>query len=292
MSSITMGTLHEARELRDAGRLDESVTFYQKFLESQPDHINAQLELAKVLSLLHRHSEAATHFRNVVETTPDFAEGLRSLAECLRLLGSLDEAERYCRLAADAEPDNAMTHLILAGLLSSKEDFKNAMSEYQLALSLNPELAEAHCGIGALLANRSDLESAIEEFEITLHSRPDYFRARFGLANVLARIAARSADHGDLLRAADAYKQALKLRPDDARSLKGRGHIEFLLGNYCEAEAALRMAVQAGPCDRGSYELLAKIQLKSHRWFSAVKTMHTFLLVASSAHSKRPDAKQ
>lgn len=99
--------------LRDQDRLEEAEACLQKMVSARPDYALGHYNLALVLRDLDRIDEAIAHYRRAVSLQPEFAQAHNNLANLLKEEGRLEEAIEHYRQAVQLDPGNASAAYLL-----------------------------------------------------------------------------------------------------------------------------------------------------------------------------------
>jgi len=172
-------------------------------------------------------------------------EGRPNLYSIVRPLAAVREAQEdyHAALALYEEiltlsPDDPEFLHRRAYVLSELKDYARAAANYQHALELKPDDAWAHNGLGSLREKEGDLEGAVEAYSRAIAARPDeaaFVRNRASTLIALNRLDEARAD----------CEAASRLAPDDAYTRGRWGDLHLALGEWAEAEARYRAALEA-----------------------------------------------
>src|SRR5690606_23793030 len=184
--------LREAVSLHQAGRLDEALPAYHRFLDENPDN-PAALQLLGLLhsqrgeyaaaieymraslTLFPEQPEVANNLGNALSRNGQVEEAISSYAEAVRLqpryrdawrnlglaqssAGRYDDAEASFRRCLELDPNDAAAWLALGNVHKRCERFGPAIECYEKALALRPDYPEAHHNIGVCKRMQSDPE--------------------------------------------------------------------------------------------------------------------------------------
>jgi len=140
----------------------------------------------------------------------------------------------------------------LAEALVSAGRREEAVPHFRAATEINPLDPIGQLSLGYEAMNQGNAAEALSRFQKVLEAQPD--------ASVLAYARRGSASiyrhRGDNLRAAENYRAALALSPDDAESLVGLGSLALRSGDPSQAATFYDRAVAVQPTDV-NYLLLA-----------------------------------
>jgi tetratricopeptide (TPR) repeat protein len=197
--------------LRDPRRRGAAAAQFAEALRLQPDRKSARRKLALAWSgLPGRLPEAIAQYRVLLAQDPSDPQLHDGLGLALaRTPGGLDAGITEYREALRLKPDFAEAHNDLGLALARSGRLGDAIAEFQEALRLEPELAGAHNNLGlawTMLPGR--MNDAIAQFQAALRLDPTFAPGWHSLGLAWARI-------GDLPAAAEAFRQELRLAPDN-----------------------------------------------------------------------------
>jgi tetratricopeptide (TPR) repeat protein len=188
------------------GRLDEAETFFSRAVRSDASMTGAHMNLAYLYLLKREPEKTASELKEALRLEPGNTEAGYRLAWLLLSLGRVDEC------------------------ISLVEKLKASQT---LSAPLLGVLGDAYLKKGNKVASLSALKRAVE-------LRPDEAAYRFALG-----ISWLSAPP-DLQEAEQAFRQFLKLRPDDALGQLHLGYVLLKEKQYAEARELLEKSIQTG----------------------------------------------
>jgi Flp pilus assembly protein TadD len=178
----------------------------------RPGNAVAYFNLANALLEIPGHlDDAIAQYEEALRLKPDYAEAHNSLGFAwAQMPGHLDDARAQFEAALRLDPNSAGAHTNLGNVWSATPGRVNdAIAEYETALRLNPAYAEAHFNLGqAFLKISGRLNDAVSHFEAVVRLRPDYAPGWHSLGLSWYQL-------GNLSAAAAAFRQELRLSPDD-----------------------------------------------------------------------------
>jgi len=236
-----LATYNLATALHDLGRLNESITYYQKTLEINPNDVPAQCDLGNALMEQGQTTEAIACFHKVLEIQPNYPEALYNLGNALVKYGNLKEAITQYRKALEISPDHAHAHYNLGNALAQEGDLEEAIAQYTKALEIHPEYLEAHYNLGNAFFKSGRLNEAIAQYKKVLELQPAYGGAFNNLGTAYTQL-------GRVSEAMGAYRKALDLQPENTDALN---NLAWALATCPQAAlrdgaAALALAKKAG----------------------------------------------
>ena len=166
-----IGSIERAR-----GASDDAIVHFRAALDSQPDYVEASLNLGLTLIDKHEIAEAITVLRRAIELRPDSAEAFVALGDALRQSGQIEEASERYEQALRNTPDSiaALNNLTVIRATSRVPALRNGVEAVALA-----------------------------ERALKISGANDPF--------FLQKLAAAYAENGDFVRAIDCAERALTL---------------------------------------------------------------------------------
>ncbi|RLK45717.1 tetratricopeptide repeat protein [Cupriavidus plantarum] len=138
--------------------------------------------------------------------------GMVPAEKALREKRYSDAIAAFDRVLA-TNPRNAQARFERAWALAQSGREDEAMRAFNEMAQDFPELPEPHNNLALMYAKRGDLKRAESELLLAIESRPDFAIAYTNLGDVYRRMAA------------EAYNNALRRNPGDARAAEGLRHV-------------------------------------------------------------------
>jgi Flp pilus assembly protein TadD len=238
------------------GRQADAIVEYEQAVRLQPDYAEAHNNLGIVLAQMPgRLADAVVHYEAALRLKPDSARAHNNLANALaqmpgRLADAIAEYEQALRL----QPDYSEAHSNLGAVLAQMPGrLADAAVHYQAAVRLQPDSARAHNNLGAVLAQMPGrLADAVVHYEAALRLKPDFAEAHDNHGLALAQMPGRLKD------AVVEHRAALRLRPDYAPGWHNLGAALYHLGDLPAAAEAFREEVRLSPDDPAARQALAE----------------------------------
>lgn len=221
-----------------SGRMEEALRLLAEATRMAPTDAEYATNLAIVLAETGRIGEALAAFRHAVAVDPDHAPAQVGLAAALAEAGDLEAAEAACRRALSRRPDDPEILRELGLLLALAGKGAEALGCFRRALDRAPDDGRLEADLGAALLERGEATSALPHLRRARDlgiDEPGLF-CNLGVAlNHLNR----------LDDAAQAYRSALALDPDDGDAAAQLFHLAQRLCDWTETEAlAARLDAQ------------------------------------------------
>jgi choline-sulfatase len=228
---------------------EAAVSGLRQILDENPNMADVWQQVGNLLMRLDRPEEALAAYKRFVALKPTQSNGLVAVAATLLRLRRLDEARQHAQLAVKvAAPHErlarASAHEMLAKIALAARDGETARREAQLAQQEDPTLPmplyvqalQLHTAGRYAEALPLFAEAAKQVNGRTLTITELYFY--FG--DTLARL-------GRNAEAEAAFKEELRLFPQNRRAYAGLAMLYRSIGRDAEAERAIREMLEAAP---------------------------------------------
>jgi len=237
-----------ALQTRQFGRAQQLAT---EILKSNRTDRNAVLILAHALIAQNRASEAVAPLEKAARRGSDAeVETLLGAALC----GSARPADgiEQLRRTAARRPPYLPAFQELAGQLAKAGQLDEAIRTVEDGLSLVPESIDLKVDLGRLFLQRHDSSRARAILTVAHDAAP-------GRPDILTELALALLYERDYAAAADKFRHALGLRPEDALARANLAACLLEMGDRDGAEAALRSVLRGRPhlLGRAAYVLAA-----------------------------------
>jgi tetratricopeptide (TPR) repeat protein len=143
------------------------------------------------------------------------------------------------RRAAAARPADPRAFLELGDLLGRLGRCEEAVAVFEEGLALAPDAIVLRVGLGYVHLNRNDRAAARDQFARVRAAAPGRYDGLVGMANVLAL-------DGEYAVAADLYRRALELQPNNEVTQISLARCLLEMGQREAGEAALRAVARSG----------------------------------------------
>ena len=194
--------------LYKANRLDEAAEQYRIALQINPNEKEVHFNLGQVFAAQSRLSEARSELEEALRSEPRNGEYHAEYAYLLERLGQQDEAAAEFEKAISLEPKLGASHYDYGMFLFHQGKMDRAITEFRTALNYQPNHPEAHYHLGRALFSQGDLEGAKTHYLETARLDP-----KAPVHNALGVVYMRL---GEISQAIAQFKEALRLRPNDA----------------------------------------------------------------------------
>jgi predicted Zn-dependent protease len=217
-------------------RLDEAERLASDVLKSNRGNVVAAHVLGSALLMQNRPVEAIDPLQRAVRRGDDPAiETL--LATALTAAGRDEEAFEQLRRTTARRPPFPPAFVELGRQLRNVGRFDEGIAVLESGLALTPDVLELRMGLGHLHLSRNDRARARALFLQVIAAAPARLDALVALGKAMAL-------DGEYAEAADLYRRALALKPDDAAMRINLGKCLLEMGEREAGESTLRAAVR------------------------------------------------
>lgn len=218
MSQEIDDLIKKSTELREAGRLEESILSARRATSLDPESANAWWQLALSVSEKDGDLAALEHFKNTVELADGFGFGWHRLGNAYKKAAMLDEAVEAWETACLYDDDFEWTRYNLIDAYNSRDlaSEKEKLLAQLVELETQGKLRKYDYHLLAIANhNKGDFLNAIPYYKKYLSQR---FDDEYGYSNL--SIAYSSQQVGQELDAADCCHLALLVRRDFENATK------------------------------------------------------------------------
>jgi tetratricopeptide (TPR) repeat protein len=256
--------LDEAQRNIDKNDFEAAMPPLQKFLAEKPDVAWAHFQLAYCHTALKHVHEARAEYERAIVLDPKMSEAYLNLGI---LLSQSEPAAAVAplRKAVELLPAQSRPRILLGMAEERSGDVPAAAGSFEGAVRLDPRDTEAALHLAKLYLNLKRPADAESKFRGILAVEPTSPAAALGLAQTL--------DAEGKPEAADAYRNYLKLQPNDSAARARLIHFLVEQQNNDEALAELDRIEAGKPPTTDSLRLRADIQIGEKRYDEAIATL-------------------
>ncbi len=200
---------------------------------------------------------------------PEYAKGLGLLHY---LVGDDEEAVRCLQFSLQLKPDDVQALGILGQSLARQGLANLAIGNFQRALELDSSNHLLYLYQARALAAAGRHGEAIQSFR-NFASRLTSRDEALYLSQTQVEMGMSYLGEGDLARAAEVFRLALKANPRDSKALHGLAKVALEKKDWAEARDHLKKALQIEPKSRDYLISLAELQGREGNWNEAVLTL-------------------
>jgi tetratricopeptide (TPR) repeat protein len=171
---------------------------------------------------------------------------------------------------------------------SHSEDANKSIDFYKKAFALDSSSQEIGNQLAEIYFQSQHVRDAVTEAQSMIAKDPDNLGARRLLARIYVRtlgdLSDTSGQHDTLVRAAEQYREILRLDPTDSDGALWLGRLYHLQNENDKAEAVLRSLLAREPENEGGVEQITQLLLDQGKSQDAVSTLQGILQRAPSGH--------
>ncbi len=171
---------------------------------------------------------------------------------------------------------------------SHADDANKSIDFYKKAFALDTSSQEIGNQLAEIYFQSQHVRDAVTEAQSMITKDPDNLGARRLLARIYVRtlgdLSDTSGQHDTLVRAAEQYREILRLDPTDSDAALWLGRLYRLQNHNDKAEAVLRALLAREPENENGVEQMTQLLLDQGKSQEAVSTLQEILQRAPSAH--------
>lgn len=187
------------------GQPQQSLQYYEKALQMDPDNSDLRLKIARAYEKTGNYALAAEHYNFALKNSNEKEEILNSL-------------EKICRQRSEANPADAEAHCNLGVIYQKRGNIEGALSEYQKAEKLNPGLTTTKINMAVLYYDQKKYKDSIDASNKALLIDPKNIQARLQKAKSFKALSLWE-------NATEEYKNVLKYEKQNSEAQYGLAEI-------------------------------------------------------------------
>ena len=231
-----------AVNLHEAGQPEQAAKLYRELLSQDPAHADALQLLGVVEHQAGRRQSAIELISQAIQLAPQVAHFHVNLGEVLRTAGEFTRAEAALRNAIRLEPRNAPAHYNLALVLLEIGRPADAIAGLRQAIALDPAYVDAHITLATELGRSTDYAGA---YAVAIQA----LRIQSNDPRALTIAGTAAAKGGKLCHGIELLRAALTIDPASATACMNLAAALDDLGSHADAIRAYREAIRMAPDD-------------------------------------------
>jgi len=172
-SVFPLAALYALRTMGQSGYWKDTVTFYQRTIERQPDHGDHYFWLGEHYKVTGDMDRAIQCYEKAMELDPSDIGATGNLANLLQQAGDIDRAIPLYRRILSMENSEPLVYVNLGNALDKKGDTLRAIESYRQAIELDSSLGIAHFNLGLALVKTGDYKQASSSFQKAVEFSPE-----------------------------------------------------------------------------------------------------------------------
>ena len=170
--------LEKAMRYKERNQYHDAMTYFDKVLALDPDHIDALNNKGLILWLNKKYRLAMEQFYHVLDIDPENKDVIINIAASLSRLGKKEKALRMYDELLARDPVNGDALSNKGVILFSQRKFEAAQECFRLAVEHNPHDVELLFNFGCSLEKLRKFDEAVKTYERILELDPHHDQAR------------------------------------------------------------------------------------------------------------------
>ena len=223
----------------------KAIANFKEAVRIDPHYDSARYSLAKVLVQLGQFSDAALYLSDYTHHRPNDAEGFHLLGTAYTGMSQLSKAVEALKRAIRLKPGDYEIYYDLGSALAKTGKTGEAIEQLDAAEKINPAFADAHYQLALQLRKQGDVPRSKQEMQIfqKLKNTENEETTAGNLNNEGNRLL----EEGKAREAAEAYRKAVQLDPNNAQWQYNLSLALARLGDREGQIKALQRALQIDP---------------------------------------------
>jgi tetratricopeptide (TPR) repeat protein/HEAT repeat protein len=198
----------------ELGNDEAALEAYRRALRGRARDIDTRLRVIQLLTRSGRLDEVVEEYRALIRSAPREPRFVIELAQLLMQTDRREDALRLVRETGQRNPRDPAVHQQLAELYSRWGEDELAAREVELLARIEPNEPAHVIALGAQQFAAGDRDGALATWRRVLGAERDRAAGYATLAGILA-------DHDLLPQAVEAYREAVRLAPDELTYVRG-----------------------------------------------------------------------
>ncbi|HVO11710.1 MAG TPA: sulfatase-like hydrolase/transferase [Vicinamibacteria bacterium] len=245
--------MREALRLFKQNDIDRALPLLEELARGKTGSFNVEFYLGRALLAKARPREAIPHLRRAMDAAPQATTTAVYLAQAQLAAGLDQDAAATVARGLERSPDNPDLLEMKGRLLLRQDDAAGARAALEKAVGLAPRNARVRAGLSDAFRQLGDFTRAESEAREAERLDPDSPAPRVARGLALAA-SDREAE------AAEAFRSALKLAPENPEALYYLAAVELNAGHGAEARRLLHKLLAVSPGYPGADEALRLAQ--------------------------------
>ena len=231
-----------------------ALTFYDRAIAADPDHVEAWSNRGNALQLLGQFDAALASYARAIALDPDHAATFANRGHALLSAERFDDALADFDRALALQPQLTVVMISRGNVLMGLKRPAEALACYEQALAVDPTLVEAANGRAAAFSDLDRHVEAMAASAVTLALKPDHVPAIVNVGASLHRL-------GRFAEALPIHARAIALKPDEAVAHYNLATTHMETRRFYPALASFAQALALRPNDPATHWNEALVRL-------------------------------
>jgi len=120
------------------GKSNEAISYFEKVIEIDPNHVDALSNLGGMLSTIDRYDESLSYLDRALEIEPNHVRALINKGILLAFLGESEDGAFYFEKALEIEPDNVDALSNRGVQLVNEKNYQEAVIYFEKVIEIDP----------------------------------------------------------------------------------------------------------------------------------------------------------
>lgn len=189
-------------------------------------------------------NEAIAEMEKVIAIDPGFAEAFNKLGDYYMKKGQVQRALEMFKHSIELKPEIENTHYDLGCAYAHLGQYSESLSSLQQALRMDPKHYEIYGRIGHVYLQMAMYNEAVHNLRVALTKDSEDLMAQFTLGVALIHLDKHAEARPQFTKVIERYSVLTKVKDRFAEGEYYLGRSHFYLGNYDQAVAHLKLAVE------------------------------------------------
>jgi len=260
--------LNLANVLRDTGRYEAAEQEYTEVFKREPRLGKAHYEYALSFQKQAKYPEAVQEYKTAGEMGFRNAVSLGALGSAHYMANDLANAEKVLLAAVEEDSRNTTVHYFLGRVYLDQKDIEKAVYHLRETLAWKPDDCDGHFWLGVAWERKDTPRDALDQFEETVRLCPRYIDAYLHLGAVYRR-------ENMIDKSIKNYREALRIDDTRADIFVEIGYSYELLQKTKEATRFYNKALNIQPENCEAWKALGKVHVSAEKRKEAIKAFST-----------------
>ena len=178
---------------------------YNKVLQVEPAHINANNNLGAIFLALGDYHKAKNYFEIVIKIDPKNIDAHNNLGVTFKALNKDHEAINCYEEVIKIDPNFVAAYNNLGQVFFKLKKYKNSQNYFEKAIKVNPNHKDAHNNLGTLLLELGEYQKAISCYNKTIKIDPNYTLGYYNLGIIFGDYL------GQLKKSKECYEKVISI---------------------------------------------------------------------------------